>query len=278
MMRQLLSTLKQNKDGIYIYDFEVDSQVDELNVRLAVARNSQDYLREISYSHSIPVMDREIEIFLKRIPHNGVVLDVGGGWGWHFRHHLDLRPDISVIILDMLIENLYIAKKLLRNKMKNLYLLHGTATDLPFPSNSIAGFWSVQTLQHVPEFNKAIIEAHRVLKVGGVFANYSLQPNTVAEKIRKMVRLNFGKSGESGPKFFLSKASLEQTKFIENTFGGVSQTRFTEVLFEPTLKITFPGKEGSLLGYIDSRLSSERSWLSRFARQKSTHIEKTVGT
>lgn len=274
MMRQLLSTLKQNRDGIYTYDFEVESQVDELDVRLAVAKSSQDYFLQISQSHSIPVMDREIEIFLKKIPHNGVVLDVGGGWGWHFRHCLDLRPDISVIILDMLIENLHIAKTLLKNKMKNVYLVHGTATDLPFPSNSISGFWSVQALQHVPEFDKAVIEAYRVLKVGGIFANYSLQPNTVAEKIRKLVGLNSGRSEESGPKFFLSKASFEQTEFIEKTFAGLSQTRFTEVLFEPTLKLTFPGKEGSLLGYIDSRLSSERSYLSKFARQKSTHIEK----
>lgn len=45
--------------------------------RVAVARYD-NYLDAISRSHSIMVMDREVDRFLAKIPQGGLILDIGG--------------------------------------------------------------------------------------------------------------------------------------------------------------------------------------------------------
>ena len=92
-----------NEEGIYSYEFDVGDQAEELLLRQEIANISKDYLNIISRSHSIPVMDREVRLFLDYLPLNAIILDVGGGWGWHFRNLSMLRPDITLIILDAVI-------------------------------------------------------------------------------------------------------------------------------------------------------------------------------
>ena len=66
------------------------------------ARDYEDYLEEISAHHSIPVMDREVDRFLERIARNGLVVDVSGCWGWHWRRISNTRPDVTVFIGDFI--------------------------------------------------------------------------------------------------------------------------------------------------------------------------------
>ena len=95
MIEQILSDLESGEDGIYSYDFKNIEQDAEVKLRESVAsHNYQDYLHEVSKHHSVPVMDREVTLFLSKIPKNAIIIDVGGCWG-------DGIGETSVISLQM---------------------------------------------------------------------------------------------------------------------------------------------------------------------------------
>lgn len=53
-------------------------------------------------------------------------------------------------------------------------LVEGDAIDLPFQTSSIDGFITVNTLEYIPEVDRALAEARRVLKPGGKAAIHSV--------------------------------------------------------------------------------------------------------
>ena len=74
MIEQILSDLESGEDGIYSYDFKNIEQDAEVKLRESVAsHNYQDYLHEVSKHHSVPVMDREVTLFLSKIPKNAIM-------------------------------------------------------------------------------------------------------------------------------------------------------------------------------------------------------------
>ncbi len=268
--------LKMGDDGIYGYDFINVEQDMEISLRKQVAkRDIKDYLKEIPKYHSIPVMDYEVRRYIKSIPKNGIIIDVGGCWGWHWRKLKDERPDIKVIILDFIRENLHHAKTLLRDSInRQIFLVHGDATDLKFPDETFDGYWSVQTLQHIPNIEKALNEGFRVLKRGGLFATYSLNDGWVIRTFYNMLGRKYIIEGCVDGSFWLSRASKKQMRLIEHVFKTTVTERWSEVLFKPELRITFPGQEKSLLGKIDSYLSNNMGIFSSIARQHSFHCVK----
>ena len=270
-MKNILNKLNRLNNGIYTYDFEVEGQSKEILMRKEVAKNGGDYWKEIARSHSIPVMDREVELFLKKIPLNGIILDVGGGYGWHWRKLSTLRPDVSVVILDMIQENLLHAIKILNSKLDNIYLVEGNATNLIFDNESFDGYWTVQTLQHIPNFNMVIDESYRVLKKESVFANYSLNSQVVIKLIYTILGRNYHKYD-----FNFAIASKKQFDYINQVYGEHSYRRFSEIIYEPSLKFTLPGQNGSFIGWIDSKLSGSLSILATIARQQSFHASKKL--
>ena len=276
MIDKLLLDLTLGKDEIYSYDFNNNEQAEEIKLRKAVANSSyQDYFKIISHSHSIPVMDKEIKRFCDRIPSNGIVVDVGGCWGWHWRNLKINRPDISVLIVDLVRENFIHAKTILGDQInKNIFLIHGDATSLKLPNNSIDGWWSVQTLQHIPNYEKAVNEAYRIIKKNGFFANYSLNNQSFIKIIYKILRKKYHIHGIIPGSYYLSRASNYQYKIIEKIFSNKVETRYTEVIYSPELKFYYPGRLGSIIGKLDNVLSSGYSFFSPIARQKSFHTFK----
>lgn len=276
MVETILSNLNLGADGIYSYDFDNQDQADEAELRSSVASNScKDYLQEISKHHSIPVMDREVAHFLCSIPKNGLIVDVGGCWGWHWRHISSSRPDVTVFIVDFIRGNLIHAKSVLGQHIgRNVFLVHGDATSLIFSDNTFDGWWSVQTLQHIPDYKKAISEAWRVLKVGGVFANYSLNSQALVKSVYRLIGRDYHIKGNIPGSFYLARASREQLKQVEEVFFNKCRVRFSEVIFSPELKFASSGRENSFLGKLDSFLSLDIPVFSWIARQQSFHTTK----
>ena len=198
----------------------------------------------------------------------------GGCWGWHWKSIVILRPDIKIFIVDFIKGNLHHAKKILKDNInQNVYLIHGDAVDLIFDDNVFDGYWSVQTLQHIPDFKKAITEAHRVLKSGGLFVNYSLNTQPIVKFIYKLLRKEYMVKGRSRL-FYLSRASQEQKNIISKVFNQTVKERYSEIIFKPELKISFSGKEKSILGVLDGYLSNNIGLGSSIARQCSYHTHK----
>ena len=276
MIEQILSNLQLDEDDIYSYYFNNSEQIEEIKMRESFAsKHYEDHLESLSNYHSIKVMDKEVDLFIKNIPINGIILDVGGCKGWHWRRINDTRPDITVFILDFVRKTLLHAKDLLGNCVNNnIFLVHGDGTSLKFEENTFDGWWSVQTLQHIPNYKKAVSEAWRVLKPKGLFANYSLNNSALIKLIYLMIGKHYPIKGNIPGFFYLEIASQQQLEQIEEIFLNKCKKRYSEIIFTPDLKIKFPGRENSIVGKIDSYLSMNIPLFSWIARQQSFHTSK----
>jgi ubiquinone/menaquinone biosynthesis C-methylase UbiE len=272
----ILSGLERGADGVFSSHFvPATAQADEVREREAVARTaSGDLLGEVGRHHSIAVMDREVRRFLHSVPEYGVVLDAGGGWGWQWRHLGAHRPDVGVVILDFVRDNLRQAARLLGGSVDDqVALVHADATQLPFGDAMFAGYWSVQTLQHIPDFDRAVGEARRVLRPNAPFACYSLNHQTLVEAMYRALGRRYHVRGPRQGSSYLSRATAREAANVERVFGAAVTCRYTEVLFHPDLGMQ-AGGERSWIGRLDTALSSDRAVLSWIARQRSYHTRK----
>ena len=283
-LESLLENIVLGPDKIYSSFGNTDIvQSTEIKLREKVASQHYDnYLTAIANSHSIPVMDYEVERFLSKLPQNALILDVGGCWGWHWRNLAERRPDVSVVIMDFVRANLIHAKNVLGDLVGNqVALMHADATNLPFyindEFNGFDGVWTVQTFQHIPDFSKAVSEAYRVLINGGHFANYSLHITPFNRLLYKCFGKKFHIKGEVAGSYYLARANNTQRDIIYNFFGkGNTEDRFTECLFHPDLKLGFTGRVKSEFGILDIWLSKIPGLGRFFARQRVFLAKKKV--
>lgn len=269
-------------DDIYeSNNLPVSKQGKEREMREAVAKRVYgDYLSSIKLSHSIPVMDREVKIFLNKMPVGAWILDVGGCWGWHWRKIAIERPDIRVVVVDYIRSNLLHAKNILSLLGNSqVFLMHADATELPFFSvgegdfDGFDGIWSVQALQHIPNFEIACKEIVRVIKKKGVFINYSLHITPLMRLAYFIFGKKFHISGFVHERYYLERANENQKKIIEGLFNSEVKDRYSECLFHPELKLTNSGGERSILGKIDSLMSGS-TFFKGIARQRSFEVVK----
>ncbi len=223
------SAFAQGSDGIYSAPMpsSASDQDDERELRERVAAQHYDsYLAAIAHSHSIPVMDHEVDRFLTKMPQGALILDIGGCWGWHWRRLATTRPDVGVLIIDFVRANLSHAQKVLGPLVgAQVALMHADATALPFldadaASAGFDGVWTVQAFQHIPDFARACREAHRVLKPGGRFANYSLHTTPLNRTIHRLLGKTFHTAGMVKNAFHLTRANDSQRQIVADIFGG----------------------------------------------------------
>jgi len=268
--------LGEGPDGVYGSCGGESAQATEIEFRNKVAAQHYDnYLREVSRHHSVPVMDVEVRRFVESIPRGGWIADIGGCWGWHWRHLRALRPDVRVAIVDFVRANLGHARRLLGDAIgREIYLVHGDATRLDLPEASFDGYWSVQTLQHISAFDVAVAEAHRILRPGGQLAIYSLNDAAAVRLLSRVVGRHYHRAGTIAEAFYLERLSPRQIAAVASVFRGTPRQRFTEILFNPDLGLRRSGAPDSLIGRIDARLSSAGRLWSLVARQHSLHATR----
>lgn len=280
-LQHLLHEIDVDFDGIYGKPaLAASEQSCEIKLREQVAAcEYEDYFEVISQSHSIPVMDREIDHFVEKVPESGIILDIGGCWGWHWRRLAKNRPDIAVLIVDFVRSNLPHARNILGELVGNqVALMHADATELPFLIDEnfqgFDGVWTVQTFQHIPAFDIAVNEACRVLKRGGVFANYSLNVQPHIRFFKQILGKEYLTNGWIDGNFWLARASVEQKQLLEVIFSSKVSERWSEIIYSPELRFDAPGRCASWLGKLDSLLSNNVGFLRWFARQHSFHCQK----
>ena len=277
-IKKILSNLKVEKDGIYSGKIINDNQKYEIKIRNKAYNfnkfSKKNLLTEISKHHSIQVMDKEINRITKKIKENSVILDVGGGWGWHWRNiHLQ-RPDLTVVIIDFSKNNLQQALKILDKFInKSVYLVNGNACQLPFPKNCFDLVWSVGVFQHIPDFDIAIKETYRVLKKNGIFINYSYNNAFFTKLIYKVFNKEYVVNGFKSDGLYLNRACNNQKKTIESIFGTfIDEDRYTELLFDISLKLN--PKIRDYINYFDSFIGNNLMISRLIARQRSFKIKK----
>jgi ubiquinone/menaquinone biosynthesis C-methylase UbiE len=131
---------------------------------------------------------------LSRVALKHPILDIGCGFGEFAVAFADEPIDMGI---DINSRDLYVAAK--TKKYKNLTL--ADARDLPFTDNSYASIFSISTLEHIPDSDKVLKEAYRVLKPGGmIFLTLETDEVDAATYYRPLLK----KAGLSGASNFLS--------------------------------------------------------------------------
>ncbi|MGH7463496.1 MAG: class I SAM-dependent methyltransferase, partial [Longimicrobiales bacterium] len=118
--------------------------------------------------YAFQIERRNAEI-LAAIPDGlGTILDVGCGVG-------DLmlplaRKSRRVVGVDVAAANVRQARRnLLRSGVGNSALIQSGAEALPFRAQSFDAVVMADVIEHVPDVDRALVEARRVLRAGGVF-------------------------------------------------------------------------------------------------------------
>ncbi len=276
--KKLFKYIRRNDDFIWgnVNDYGQQNQEKILREGIAINKKYGDYLLEIKKHHSIPVMDTEVKKFLNIIPKNGIVLDIGGCWGWHWRNIDKNRPDVKVIILDLIRENLFHAKKLLAKQIdrQQVILVHGNASNLEFEEEIFDGVWSVQTTQHIPNFFKVCSEIYKVLKPEGVYWDYNLNNAKFTRLIYKLFKKNYHTNGNLEGFYFLRRVNDEVFSTLKKIFNPNFEIRYSEILFSPELHFPIGGGPSSIFGYIDCKMTGKGLIRSLIARQCSFHVKK----
>lgn len=281
VISEVIINMTLDRDGIYVASDSLDVQSVELEIRDRIAKEApRDFsklLEEVAHHHSIQVMEDELQKFIDRIPIGGVVVDVGAGWGWHWRGLGKYRPDVIVILVDFSHESLLRAMEVLSGENPESFVyVCGDAQRLHIADESVDGYWSVQTLQHVPDFELAVHEAKRILRPGGQFASYSLSNQPVLRTMAKILKRPYVTDGFFSEGIWLRRASEFQRECIDSIFGSRLEERYSEVLFTPELHLSRPGAAGSLWGRLDRKLTGHSLFARLFARQCSYHIAKVA--
>ena len=272
---EVLKKLKLDDNDIYIHDFINNLQKDEIKFRkINTNIKINNYLSEIALHHSIPVMDRMINKILKNLPKNSFILDIGGSWGWHWRNVNLIRPDIKIIIIDFVYENLLVAKNNLTKFInKNIFLVHCDATNLPFDNEIFDLCWSVQVFEFIPNINDAIKEAERVMKKNSLFYCIGQYKTPFVQLIYYLFKKKYHSKGLNQNNITINKFDIKSADLFKNIFDSNIIIEFSEFFFHPNLQIK-NANERSLLAKIDSFLTGKNKLLSYFARQISFKIKK----
>ena len=278
-IKNILKVYRYNKKNkIYETAFNFKQQKKEIKLRSDFNKSlyHKKYINIISKHHSFEVMDREIENNVyKKLPMNSLILDVGGGWCWHWRNIHKQRPDIKVIVIDITSSNFEIAKKIIYKSLnKNIFLVNDDITQIKINKSEIFNLvWSVQTLQHIPQFKKAIIIIYKLLKKNSCFFNYSLNKNNFFQIFNILRNFFYDKTFIKYP-YHLEMFSDYQKKIISDIFNKNNiSINYSEIIFNISNR-KISGLPGSFLGKVDSYLTGRFFFLKYLSRQVSCGVIK----
>lgn len=97
--------------------------------------------------------------------YHGKILDIGCGQGLLIKKIRACTPDVKMHGIDLSQKLCEISK---RNN-PDAYILNGDAESLPYDDDSFDFVFMTEALEHMLDYDRALSEAHRVLKPGGIF-------------------------------------------------------------------------------------------------------------
>ncbi len=123
---------------------------------------------------------------LSSLPKNKIIMEIGcgNGNGTKLIKKYFVPKEIHAIDLDP--RMIKLAKK--RNNDPRIFFQVASATKLPYGSNSFDAVIDFGILHHVPNWNDALAEIHRVLKVGGELIMEDLSRETFSTFLGKIYK------------------------------------------------------------------------------------------
>lgn len=219
-------------------------------------RTPTQIMEVVARHHSLQVMARRAAIFRERFAQNDWILDIGGGSGWYWRG----TRGANVVLVDFSIESLYAARKLLSDGDRVL-LLHVDAGHLPFRPHALAGFWSVQVLQHLPPeiISAVLMELRRVLRSDYQAEIYNLNYALLHRVIYRLAGRRLHRSGTIGS-YLLNRLTAREwcealQPLLANTPARLRvSTSHSELFFHPNCRLLQRRYPVALETFISERL------------------------
>lgn len=132
------------------------------------------------------------------LPSGAKVLDAGCGEG-HAAAYLAKKYGYQVVGIDLLKDSIQRAKQKAAKQNGKISFYEGSYMKLPFKDGSFDAIYTIETLVHAPDANKAIKELKRVLKPGGKLAlvEYTMTPYNQIEDPQVRMALKIIVAGSS---------------------------------------------------------------------------------
>jgi SAM-dependent methyltransferase len=234
-------------------------QSDEREMRDAVAApfvaSREQATYEVSGHHSRGVMLRRARRMVESVPVDGVIVDVGCGFGWHWIELSRARPDVRFILVDFSAVNLRVCRNLMPFQVhRNVICLQASAGDLPIRSEAVSALWTVQVLQHLPPQNraKALVELARILGSGGAFYVAWLRPVPLLRLIYALAGKRYHLTGNTSYGLYLDRFGPEVSAELHRVFPS-GRITYSESLFHPELRCR---PRSCWVGNLDEMVSS----------------------
>lgn len=136
---------------------------------MMTASDVQKFVRFYNSEFGKKILIKEAEYLRKELKGRKKILDIGCGIG----HFEEVLSELNIIGLDSSKEALEEARKRSGKKF-----VSGDAGHLDFPDESFDGAFSVTTLEFLEDYEKAVSEVARILKLGGKFVTIILNPES----------------------------------------------------------------------------------------------------
>lgn len=246
--------------------------------------------KKINYS------EEEMSSFVKNLPKNSLILELGCGAGEHTAFLSSLRKDIWLLAIDLSFKSILETKKRL-SKQKNIKcqvdFMVADAEKLPLKNNSFDGVLAVMFFHHVASPQKSLREIKRIVKNEGkslivdlignnsfmVFSRryFTYLPAFLKEKFKEDYLLSDGQT----PEVKLHRIK-EIKKIIKNLGFKVKKEDRYELFVSnlkplvtifPLLKYLFPEFFLNFLYNIERRLLKKR-FFQKFAGAVSLWVSK----
>ena len=136
---------------------------------------------------------KKILVEMMNIQNNQTIIDVGSGTGDLVKLILKENNNVSIYSVDLNLEMLKESKKKFNNKHTNkIQFIHANAEILPFENNFFDKYVISFCLRNVTHINKALDEAFRILKPGGIFycLEFSSPTSSLLNKIYSRYKKN----------------------------------------------------------------------------------------
>src|SRR5690348_3991933 len=124
--------------------------------------------------------------YIKYVP--DVIVDAGSGTGYSTRKLLDRYPAAKMLAIDIAMSMHLQArppaswvKRLLGTRGNQTCYVAGDIESMPFKGGCAGLVWSNLALQWCNDLKHAIVEAHRILQVNGLFMFSTFGPDTLRE-------------------------------------------------------------------------------------------------
>ena len=124
-------------------------------------------------------------IEIMNIQNNDVIIDVGSGTGDLTKEIQKNNSKVSIVSIDLNYDMLKYNKNNYKNYIKKGIWINCNAENLPFKNNVFDKYITSFCFRNVTSIDKAILEALRVLKCGGIFycLEFSTPENPLIKKI-----------------------------------------------------------------------------------------------